>query len=166
MWCNNLAQLLVLPTLKSMLFSSRKLNWKNVQFFKNFICPCSAFVKKAQKQKNAIVLELRTQSKLKHLFPVFGVQKAYFFFIQQQVCHTWHWLCEVHLWSEHLTVTTGGPFCGSDTFGCHTPPPPAGWLDVTDPTPHWRSPKAMWAIYSTHIWHAILSNVERRDKGG
>ncbi len=50
----------------------------------------------------------------------------------------------------------GRPFCGSDNFGCHKPP-----LD-----PHWRSPKAIWAKYSVHIWHSIWSNVERRDKGG
>ncbi len=45
-------------------------------------------------------------------------------------------LCEVHLWSEHLVVTAGRPFCGSRMS--HT-------------SPH-RSPIAIKAIYSIHIW--------------
>ncbi len=33
------------------------------------------------------------------------------------------WLCEVHLWSEHLAVMAGRPFCGSDK-NCVTDAPP------------------------------------------
>ena len=50
------------------------------------------------------------------------------------------WLCEVHLWSEHLAVTAG-PFCDSNKKIL-------SWT----PHPHWRSPKAIWAKYSAHIW--------------
>ena len=38
-----------------------------------------------------------------------------------------YYLCEVHLWSEHLAVTVGQPFCGSDKNfvpGPRTSPPP------------------------------------------
>ncbi len=56
------------------------------------------------------------------------------------------WLCEVHLWSEHLAVTAGWPFCGSDK-NC-VMDLMAHW----DPPPNWRSPEAIWAIYSLHIW--------------
>ena len=81
-------------------------------------------------------------------------------------------LCEVHLWSEHLAVTAGWPFCGSDKI----------WMPWTPP-PHWRAPKAIWAKYSIHIWevgwmsqtpppipteahYSIGSDAETRDKGG
>ena len=41
-------------------------------------------------------------------------------------------LCEVHLWSKHLAVTAGQPFCGSGMSQdlCHTwdPPPPTEGL--------------------------------------
>ena len=42
-------------------------------------------------------------------------------------------LCEVHLWSEHLAVMAGQPFCGSDNFCImdlmsQGPPPPAEGL--------------------------------------
>ncbi len=57
-------------------------------------------------------------------------------------------LCEVHLWSEHWAVTAGRPFCGSDK-NCI----PDLWshLDLGPPL-HLRSPEAIWATYSVHIW--------------
>ena len=58
-----------------------------------------------------------------------------------------NWLCEVHLWSEHLAVMAGQPFCSSgmsQDLMSH--------LDLGTPPPPWRSPEATWAIHSIHIW--------------
>ncbi len=99
------------------------------------------------------------------------------------------WLCEVHLWSEHLAVMARQPFCGSDKIWMsQTPPPPlkdskgylgqiqctqiAGWLDVTDPPTHWRAQKAIWAKYSvcapkvSEMHYSIWSDAETIDKVG
>ena len=71
----------------------------------------------------------------------------------------YQWLCEVHLWSEHLAVTAGRPFCGSGM-----PQDLMSQLDLGPPfPPHWRSPMAPKV---SEMCHWIWSNAETRDKGG
>ena len=59
------------------------------------------------------------------------------------------WFCEVHLWSEHLEVMAGQPFCGSDK---KIVPGPLSHLGPPPPTEGLQRPYGQYTVYTCGRW--------------